>query len=116
MHTTNPHLLRFMLEHVWEVTRPKLIITVTGGAQDFHLPTKRMELLMQGLTEAAKTMDAWFFSGGSDVGIMKHIGEARAKYSIKTPLIGIASWGIVKGRHMMVPFTLSATQLAAYAS
>ncbi len=38
-----------------------------------------------------------FITGGTDSGIMKYVGEARAKYNPSAPLIGIASLPVVAG-------------------
>ena len=101
-HHTNPLLLRYFAEHVWGLGTPQLLITVTGGAMDFQLSADAKDSLLRGLTNATKTLRAWFVDGGTDAGIMKYMGEARAQYAVNTPLIGIATWGSIRGRQMMV--------------
>lgn len=98
----NPHLVRFLLERVWGVKRPKLLITVTGGARDFELGNEQKDELLQGLTEAAKSVGAWFITGGTATGIMRFMGEARAAYATHVPLIGVTPWGVTKGRQSLV--------------
>lgn len=87
-----------MLEHAWGLTQPNVLLTVTGGAQDFDLDADDKDELLQGLTDTAKSVGAWFTTGGTSAGIMKYMGLARLLYANEIPLIGIASFGIVKGR------------------
>ena len=42
--------------------------------------------------------NAWLFTGGTDSGVMKLVGEAIHKYGLDVPLVGIAPWGAVLGR------------------
>lgn len=98
MHATSPWMLRFLFEQVWNVPRPHLVITITGGAHDFQLSVGQKDKIMRGLMDLAKNMRAWLVTGGSDVGIMKFVGQACAEQSNDVPLIGILPWGVVQGR------------------
>ena len=60
----------------WQLSKPSLIISVTGGAADFAMKKKDHERLKQGLQRVAATKGAWFITGGSNAGIMKICGEA----------------------------------------
>ena len=42
--------------------------------------------------------NAWLFTGGTDSGVMKLVGEAIHKYGLDVPLVSIAPWGAVVGR------------------
>jgi len=64
--------------YVWAV---QVIISVTGGAQAFDLPSTDKELIMKGLMDGTRTLKPIFITGGSNSGIMKYVGEARAKYN-----------------------------------
>ena len=66
----------YYVENVWELPRPKLLISVTGGAQDFAM-NRAKENVFYKLMEAARQTDAWIVTGGTDAGIMKHVGERR---------------------------------------
>ena len=44
-----------------------------------------------------RELDAWFVTGGSKSGIMEIVGEARARFNPKAPLIGIAGLGTIAG-------------------
>ena len=98
MHATSPWMLRFLFEQVWNVPRPHLVMTITGGAQDFQLSVGQKDKIMRGLMDLAKSMRAWLVTGGSDSGIMKFVGQACAEQSNDVPLIGILPWGVVQGR------------------
>jgi hypothetical protein len=36
----NVHLVRYFVENAWEIPRPDVILTITGGAQHFDLPSE----------------------------------------------------------------------------
>jgi hypothetical protein len=74
---TNPFLVRFLMERVWRMPRPRLIFSVTGGAKDFNMTNNKKDRLLLGLIEAAKAMDAWVITSGTNEGVMKLVGEAR---------------------------------------
>ena len=42
--------------------------------------------------------NAWIFTGGTDSGVMKLVGEAIAKQEPTLPLIGIFPWGVTNAR------------------
>jgi hypothetical protein len=53
--------------------------------------------------QAIRKSKAWVISGGTNVGVMKKIGEVmrsltEEKQGFVAPVIGVATWGIVKGR------------------
>ena len=98
MHETSPYLLRFLVEHIWNVRRPKLVLTITGGADEFQLAVGLKDEILRGLMDVAKSMQAWIITGGSASGIMRYVGEAHAKEGAQVPLIGIIPWGSVSGR------------------
>jgi transient receptor potential cation channel subfamily M protein 2 len=64
----------YYVENVWELPRPKLLISVTGGAEDFPLSRAKENVLYK-LMEAARKTHAWIVTGGTDAGIMKYVGE-----------------------------------------
>jgi hypothetical protein len=98
MHETSPYLLRFLVEHIWNVKRPRLVLTIVGGADEFQMALGLKDKILGGIMDVAKTMQAWIITGGSDSGIMKYVGEARNKEGTQVPLIGIMPWGVVRGR------------------
>ena len=60
----------------WKCPEPKLILSVTGGAQDFQIPSRMNRAFKEGLVKAAASTDAWIITGGTDHGVMKLVGEA----------------------------------------
>jgi hypothetical protein len=64
----------YYVENVWELKRPKLLISVTGGAHDFAMSRAKENVLYK-LMDAARQTDAWIVTGGTDAGIMKYVGE-----------------------------------------
>ena len=93
----NVHLLRHFVETVWKIERPQVIISVTGGAQAFDLSSKKKDIIMKGMMDGTRNLKALFITGGTNAGIMRYVGEARAKYNPTAPLIGIAALGPLKG-------------------
>ena len=93
----NMHLLRYFVDRVWALPRPDVIISVTGGAANFKLATDHKDKIMQGMFDGTRSLTPWFITGGTDAGIMRHVGEARAKYNPDVPLIAICSLESVAG-------------------
>ena len=93
----NVHLVRFFVEQSWKIPRPEVIITVTGGAAHFDLPQVDKDKIMRGMMEGTRHLRPWFITGGTHSGIMKYVGEARAKYNPEAPLIGVAPLGAIGG-------------------
>lgn len=91
----------------WRMKHPKLLISVTGGAQVAVSELVR-DTLCRGLVKAAsstgkiiikkiiriKTLiqEGWITTGGTNTGIMKHVGETVRLSRSKVTLLGIASW------------------------
>jgi hypothetical protein len=67
----NPHLIRYYLERVWNLNRPDVIITVTGGAMAFDMSTEDKDKIMKGMMDGTRNLDAWFITGGTKSGIME---------------------------------------------
>ena len=51
--STSPTLLATYMETTWKLTRPDIVISVTGGAQDFQLSPKLRRIFHRGLASAA---------------------------------------------------------------
>jgi hypothetical protein len=90
---------------------PRLLISVTGGALNFELSKELEAVLKRGLRKAAEATNAWIVTGGSDCGIMKYTGQAMSEigdgidktekgHAERLPVIGIASWGILRERQV----------------
>ena len=58
-----------------------MIISVTGGAEDFDLSTEELDRIFKAMMDGTRSLDAWFFTGGTNAGVMRCMGEFRAKYN-----------------------------------
>lgn len=79
--SSHPQALMYFIENVWLLPRPRLLISVTGGALDFSMNPHKEDVLQQ-LMETARRTNAWLVTGGSRAGIMKYVGEDRPNISI----------------------------------
>ncbi|XP_052873774.1 transient receptor potential cation channel trpm [Anopheles cruzii] len=103
---TRPELLVQLFTREWNLELPKLLITVQGGKANFELQTKLKKVLRKGLLKAAKTTGAWIFTGGTNTGVTKQVGDALLlegqQRSGRVVSIGIAPWGIVERNHELL--------------
>ena len=81
---------------------PKVLVSITGGAQDFSLPSQAIyRAVEEGLLKAATDVKAWIFTGGSDTGVMKLTGDMMSRDMTEIPVIGIFPWGCVNGNEAL---------------
>ncbi|CAB4068423.1 TRPM3 [Lepeophtheirus salmonis] len=105
---TKSDLVLALLLREWGLEKPKLLISVNGGKANFDLQPKLKRTLRKGLLKAAKTSGAWIFTGGTNNGVTKHVGDALI--TEKSPRIkgdrvvsiGIAPWGILENRRELI--------------
>eukprot|EP00736_Rhodelphis_marinus_P008717 Rmarinus@m.29660 len=95
---TPAHDIAELLMSKWNMYQPGLLISVTGGAMDFHLPSSLRRTFSLGLMKTASAARAWLTTGGTDAGVMRLVGQARSEFSQTIPLLGICTWGILDGR------------------
>jgi hypothetical protein len=80
----------------WWLSYPQLILSITGGAQNFTIPHRMKNAFKRGLIKAAASTGAWIITGGTNTGVMRLVGEAAAdelqKYNTQITLLGIATW------------------------
>ncbi|KAK3595125.1 hypothetical protein CHS0354_002378 [Potamilus streckersoni] len=93
-----------MKEH-WELNRPKLLISVTGGAKIRNLSQKHQLNFKKSLMNAATIKGAWIITGGTKTGVMKLVGEAvtdpiltNGTTDTNIVALGIATWGCLANR------------------
>ncbi|XP_045452338.1 transient receptor potential cation channel trpm [Melitaea cinxia] len=105
-HDTRPDLIVQLLTREWALERPKLLITIQGGKANFDLQPKLKKVLRKGLLKAAKTTGAWIFTGGTNTGVTRQVGDAlqleRSQRGGRVVSIGIAPWGIVEGANELI--------------
>jgi hypothetical protein len=89
----------------WNLHRPQLILSVTGGAQKFNISNSMKTAFKRGLIKAAVSTGAWIITGGTNMGLMRLVGEAVAdefkNYNSHLTVLGIATWGKVALRDQM---------------
>ncbi|XP_064619053.1 transient receptor potential cation channel subfamily M member 3-like isoform X3 [Lineus longissimus] len=105
-HDTRPELVLQLLLKTWQLDLPKLLISVHGGIANFDLQPKLKRVFRKGLLKAAKTTGAWIITGGTNTGVMRHVGESLVDRSVKSSnkvvTIGIAPWGVVDNRDDLI--------------
>jgi hypothetical protein len=90
---SHPYDVRKLIETEWNLELPKLVISVTGGAQYFQTPNDRLEeTFRHALMRVAKMAEGWVISGGTDSGVMNLVGNAVRDADVDVPVIGIAPW------------------------
>ncbi|KAL1527371.1 hypothetical protein AB1Y20_016041 [Prymnesium parvum] len=90
-------VIDFMEIH-WNMSPASVIISITGGAQDFNLSPMLHSAFGQGLAKAAQATNAWLLTGGTDSGVMQLVGRSLAEYDANVNCIGIAVWDCVYGK------------------
>ncbi|CAF1118720.1 unnamed protein product [Rotaria sordida] len=105
---TNAETVVKFMQQGWHLSKPDLIISVTGGAKSFDMSTRLRKIFQSGLVAAAITTNAWLITAGTNAGVVKEVGEALNKYRYKNrknglnvPCIGIASWGYTAGNEQL---------------
>ncbi|GAB6029581.1 hypothetical protein CHUAL_005324 [Chamberlinius hualienensis] len=104
---TSPEKVLNLLLHEWKLELPKLVMSIHGGKANFQLQPKLKKIIQDGLLKAAKTTGAWIFTGGTNSGVIKHVGEAFNNERSQTlrgrvVTIGIAPWGIIENRKDLI--------------
>ncbi|XP_037380756.1 transient receptor potential cation channel subfamily M member 2 isoform X1 [Talpa occidentalis] len=104
---TPPRLLYELMTQRWGLKEPNLLISVAGGAKNFHMKPRLKSVFQRGLVKVAQTTGAWIITGGSHVGVMKQVGEAVRASSMSCSegdvvTIGVATWGSIHGRESLV--------------
>ncbi|KAJ0070569.1 hypothetical protein NL108_016259, partial [Boleophthalmus pectinirostris] len=106
---TKPELLYELLTEQWKLSPPNLLISVTGGAKNFYLKARLKSMFHRGLIKVAQTTGAWILTGGTNTGVMKHVGQAVRDHALSSSVsgghivaIGVATWGILHNRDVLV--------------
>uniref|UniRef100_A0AAQ4RKL0 Transient receptor potential cation channel, subfamily M, member 6 n=1 Tax=Gasterosteus aculeatus aculeatus TaxID=481459 RepID=A0AAQ4RKL0_GASAC len=99
VHSKPEVLLQLMLRE-WQMERPKLLLTVQGGSENFPLPLKVKQAFSKGLITAALSTGAWILTDGiSTGGSMGYVGEAVKTFGghnlRKRNTVGITPWGVI---------------------
>ncbi|XP_016898711.1 transient receptor potential cation channel subfamily M member 6 isoform X3 [Cynoglossus semilaevis] len=110
----------------WQMEKPKLLLSVHGGLQNFTLPPKVKHSFSRGLITAALSTGAWIFTDGVNTGVSKYVGEAVKTFGShklrKRNTVGLTSWGLIDnnmeliGRDVFRPYQPVGNPLSKRAS
>uniref|UniRef100_A0A673ZDF8 non-specific serine/threonine protein kinase n=1 Tax=Salmo trutta TaxID=8032 RepID=A0A673ZDF8_SALTR len=88
-----------LMRSEWQMERPKLLLTVHGGTENFPLPLKVRQAFSKGLITAAQSTGAWILTDGINTGVSRYVGEAVKKYGThdlrKRNAVGVTPWGVI---------------------
>ncbi|KAF7667896.1 hypothetical protein LDENG_00042370 [Lucifuga dentata] len=111
---TKPDVLLQLMLKEWQMERPKLLLTVQGGSENFTLPDKVKQAFSKGLITVAVSTGAWILTDGINTGVSKYVGEAVKTFGShdwrKRNTIGITPWGAIDnntdliGRDVLRPY------------
>ncbi|CAH1123867.1 unnamed protein product [Ceutorhynchus assimilis] len=105
-HDTKPDHLMQLISREWGLELPKLLISIQGGKANFELQPKLKKVLRKGLLKAARSTGAWIFTGGTNTGVTRHVGDAllleRSQRTGRVNTLGIAPWGIVENNQDLI--------------
>ncbi len=110
------HDLRTALESL-HIPYPKPTLVLVGGASGISLENLKQirHLFTEVLAPLAESLGLAIIDGGTDVGIMRLIGQARHQIAGTFPLIGVAARGTISLPHI-APFNSQSAPLEPYHS
>jgi hypothetical protein len=90
-----------LLTGYWELHEPNVLLSITGGAQDFNLNPNLEKIFTTGLIKAARDTSAWIITGGLDAGVMGYVGRAVRDQDSNVPTLAIAPYQKVLDREKL---------------
>lgn len=99
-------IVELMVTHWMHEKEPSVMITVTGGATNFHIQSHIRDAFAKGLEKMTTKSNAWVTTGGQWRGVMKLVGQAlRDCYDDEgnhVPCIGFCQWGFIRNKEELV--------------
>ncbi|KAM4616830.1 transient receptor potential cation channel subfamily M member 6 [Polymixia lowei] len=96
---SKPEVMLQLMLREWQMERPKLLITVQGGSENFPLPPKVKQAFSKGLVTTALSTGAWILTDGINTGVSKYVGEAVKTFGShdlrKRNTVGLTPWGVI---------------------
>ncbi|XP_055368101.1 transient receptor potential cation channel subfamily M member 6 isoform X2 [Betta splendens] len=96
---SKPELLFQLMVREWQMERPKLLLIVQGGTENFSLPPKVRQAFSNGLMTAALSTGAWILTDGINTGVSKYVGDAMKTFGghdlRKRNTVGVTPWGLI---------------------
>uniref|UniRef100_A0A158Q738 LSDAT_euk domain-containing protein n=1 Tax=Elaeophora elaphi TaxID=1147741 RepID=A0A158Q738_9BILA len=105
---SDPSDIMYLMEKIWGLEPPRLVITVHGGITNFAVQEKLGQVFRKGMLKAAQTTGAWIITAGIDAGVVRHVATAldeagiSARMRSKVVTIGIAPWGLLKRHEKLI--------------
>ncbi|VIO96455.1 Uncharacterized protein BM_BM4357 [Brugia malayi] len=105
---SDPSDIMYLMEKIWGLDPPRLVITVHGGITNFEVQEKLGQVFRKGMLKAAQTTGAWIITAGIDAGVVRHVATAldeagiSARMRSKVVTIGIAPWGLLKRHEKLI--------------
>ncbi|XP_076821170.1 transient receptor potential cation channel subfamily M member-like 2 isoform X1 [Clavelina lepadiformis] len=98
----------------WKMHTPNIVISVTGGAQNFKLRPSQVKEFRKSLIKAAVNTGGWIISGGTHTGVMKVVGEAIRDHVVAHEsdaiALGIATFGVLHHQKDLHDFAVTANK------
>uniref|UniRef100_A0A4W5L7R2 non-specific serine/threonine protein kinase n=1 Tax=Hucho hucho TaxID=62062 RepID=A0A4W5L7R2_9TELE len=95
-----------LMRSEWQMERPKLLLTVHGGTENFPLPLKVRQAFSKGLITAAQSTGAWILTDGINTGVSRYVGEAVKTYGThdlrKRNAVGVTPWGVIENHSDLI--------------
>ncbi len=91
-----------IMKYTWRMPMPNVIFSVTGGATPFTLRPKIERLFEKTLLNATRSTTGLIVTGGTNIGVMKLVGDAIARSGRMETCLGIMPWGVIHGRNAFV--------------
>ncbi|CAF3768859.1 unnamed protein product [Rotaria sordida] len=101
MNTSVRIIAEFIIQE-WNIPKPKLIMSIIGGAKNFTLTDQFESNIINGIIKVALKSNVWMITNGYKVGIVQLIGQEinrikLSKFNKNTIIaIGIGNWGSIK--------------------
>ncbi|CDW57881.1 Ion trans domain containing protein [Trichuris trichiura] len=97
---TDPKHILELMQKVWKVKPPGLVISIHQGQTDFFLPSKLATKIRKGLAKVSMCTNAWVFTSGLDNGVVRYLSSFAEEggivdYMQQLTLIGVAPWGVI---------------------
>uniref|UniRef100_A0A8C8RP15 Transient receptor potential cation channel subfamily M member 4 n=1 Tax=Pelusios castaneus TaxID=367368 RepID=A0A8C8RP15_9SAUR len=107
--SSDPATAYNLVTNHWKISPPNLVVSVVGSDGEAPVRAWLRDLLRKGLVKAAQSTGAWIMTRGLQAGIGRYVGEAVRDHATastsscaRVVAMGIAPWGIVANREVLV--------------
>ncbi|CAF1036957.1 unnamed protein product [Brachionus calyciflorus] len=85
----------------WNLSKPKLILSVIGGPRNFKMANSMKKAFKRGLIKASVSTDSWIITDGYSSGVSKLVGEAISENSHNTQVSNLVVIGISNSENVV---------------